>query len=276
MRAVLTIAGREIREGIRDRWVLAATLLLAVLALALALLGSAPVGAVKASGLSVTVVSLASLSVYLVPLIALLLSYETVIGEIERGTLMLLLAYPVARWQIILGKFAGHAVILACAALVGFGGAGLAVAAIGSDWQAGAWLSFASMVASSVLLGAVFLGLGYLVSALARERGTAAGLAIAVWLVIVVLYDLALLGVLVLDEGQVIDASLLPYLLMLNPADSYRLVSLAGSEQVRVLSGLASVAPGQAFSPIVPLAMLFAWVAAPLALAAAVFQRREV
>ena len=42
-----------------------------------------------------TVVSLASLTVFLVPLIALLLAYDAIVGEAERGTLLLLLAYPV-------------------------------------------------------------------------------------------------------------------------------------------------------------------------------------
>ena len=57
MNAVLTIAGKEISDGLRNRWVLSATLLLAVLALALAFLGSAPLGTVGASRLTITVVS---------------------------------------------------------------------------------------------------------------------------------------------------------------------------------------------------------------------------
>jgi Cu-processing system permease protein len=74
---VLTVAGKEIRDGLRNHWVLAATGLLAALALGLALLGSAPTGTVGAAPLAVTVVSLASLSVFLLPLIALLISFDT-------------------------------------------------------------------------------------------------------------------------------------------------------------------------------------------------------
>ena len=47
MRQILIIAGKEIRDGLRNRWVAAATLLLAGLALSLAFLGSAPVGNVE-------------------------------------------------------------------------------------------------------------------------------------------------------------------------------------------------------------------------------------
>ncbi len=100
MKPVLVMALAEIQEGIRNRWVVASILLLSVLAVSLTLLGSTPVGITKASLLSVTMVSLTSLSIYLIPLIALMLAFDTIVGEYERGTLLLLLTYPVRRWQI--------------------------------------------------------------------------------------------------------------------------------------------------------------------------------
>ena len=51
------------------------------------LLGSSPTGTVKADPLAVTVVSLSSLSIFLVPLIAMLLAYDAVVGEVDRGTM---------------------------------------------------------------------------------------------------------------------------------------------------------------------------------------------
>ena len=123
MRQIALIAGKELRDGLRNRWVLAITLLLALFALTLSFLGAAPTGSVKVSPLAVTIVSLSSLSIFLLPMIALLLSYDAIIGEWERGTLGLLLAYPVARWQVMLGKFAGHVGILAIATVL-HGGCG--------------------------------------------------------------------------------------------------------------------------------------------------------
>ena len=121
MTAVAAIAGHEVLAGIRNRWMLAASLLLGVLALTLAFIGSTPAGPVAASPLAITVVSLSSLSVFLVPLIGLLVSYDALVGEIERGTMPLLMTYPVTRWRIVLGKFAGQVAILAIATVVGFG-----------------------------------------------------------------------------------------------------------------------------------------------------------
>ena len=128
---VLTLAGKEIREGLRNRWVLAATLLLALLALTLTFLGSAPTGSVGVQPLDVVIVSLSSLTIFLVPLIALLLSHDAIVGEVERGTMLLLLSYPVARWQVVLGKFAGHLAILGFSTVVGYGAAMLAFASTG-------------------------------------------------------------------------------------------------------------------------------------------------
>ena len=141
MRPALIIAGKELRDGMRNRWVLATTALMAALALTLAFLGAAPTGTVKASGLAVTIVSLSSLTIFLVPLIALLLSYDAIVGEVDRGTMALLLAYPVARWQVVLGKFAGHLAIRGFAIVVGYGVAALALQWVGDDDSA-AWTAF--------------------------------------------------------------------------------------------------------------------------------------
>ena len=56
MRAAWVIAGQEVRAGLRNRWILATTLLLAALALSLTLLGSAPTGTVGVDPLAVDLV----------------------------------------------------------------------------------------------------------------------------------------------------------------------------------------------------------------------------
>ncbi len=275
MTAVATIAGREVLAGIRNRWMLAAALLLGVLALTLAFVGSAPGGTVAASRLAITVVSLSSLSVFLVPLIGLLVSYDTLVGEIERGTMPLLMTHPVTRLRIVLGKFAGQVAILAIATVVGFGVAALATG-LGDGGDAEAWRAFGVMVGSSILLGAAFVALGTLISAVVAERGTAAGVSTAVWLVFVVLFDMALLAVLVADEGQVISGDLFRVLLLLNPTDVYRMLTLAGSETVGALSGMAGVSAEAAFGHALLFPVMVLWIAVPLGLAGLLFGRKEL
>lgn len=275
MRQLIIIAGKELRDGMRNRWVLATTVLLAALALTLAFLGAAPTGTVKVGALAVTIVSLSSLTIFLVPLIALLLSYDAIVGEVDRGTMALLLSYPVSRWQVLLGKFAGHLGILGFATLVGYGVAGLALEWAGNE-DAGAWVAFAFMMATSVLLGAVFIAIGYFVSTLVRDRGTAGGIAIGVWLFFVLLYDMGLLGVLVADQGRTVTANGLNVLLLLNPADAYRLLNLTATPDVSGFAGVAGLGGHTGLGPPVLLGALAAWIVAPLAAATALFARRQV
>lgn len=276
MKALLLVAGKEIREGIRNRWVVAATLLLATLALTLAFLGAAPAGRVGAGALEVVVVSLSSLSIFLLPLIALLISHDAIVGEMERGTMLLLLTYPLSRWQVVLGKFLGHVAILGGATLIGYGAAAVALAAAGEAIDAASWRAFAALIGSTILLGAAFVALGTFVSALVQARGTAAGIAVGLWLLSVLIWDMALLGILVADQGQTIGATALDALLLLNPADAYRLFNLAGLPNVGQLSGMAGIAGGSGLTAPVLLAALGVWVLAPLAAAVAIFARREL
>lgn len=276
MSATCAIAAKEVREGLRSRWVVAITVLLGVLALTLSFLGSAPTGATGASALDVMVVSLSSLTIFLVPLIALLLSHDAIVGEVERGTLLLLLSYPVTRWQVILGKFLGHLVILAVATVVGYGAAGAALGIFSGEALGEGWRAFALMIANSVALGAAFLAIGYAISALVRERGVAAGIAVGVWLLFSLVYDMVVLGALVADQGAVITPGVLNALLLLNPADVYRLLNLAGSADARLLSGMAGVAADAGLDWRVLAAALAGWIVLPLALAGGLFARRQL
>ena len=80
MNNILIVARKEVQEGLRNRWVLATTLLLTALSLTLTFLGSAPTGNVGASPLDVVIVSLSSLTIFLVPLIALLISHDAIVA----------------------------------------------------------------------------------------------------------------------------------------------------------------------------------------------------
>jgi Cu-processing system permease protein len=166
--------------------------------------------------------------------------------------------------------------VLAFSTLVGYGAAALALTSTAAAVSPESWLAFATMVATSVLLGAVFVAIGYLISAFAKDRGTAAGLAIGVWLALVLIYDMALLGLLVADQGKALSGSVLNALLLLNPTDVYRLLNLAGSSNVSLLSGMAGVSGVASLQPFVLLGALAAWAFLPLTLAALAFSRREL
>jgi len=261
----------------RCRLLTAVIAVMAALALTLAFLGGAPTGVVKVSALAITIVSLSRLTIFLVPLIALLLSYDAIVGEVERGAMATLLAYPVARWQVIAGTFLGQLGILGLATVLGYSAAGLALQWAGND-DLKAWDAFAIMIASSILLGAVFIAIGFFVSSLVRDRGAAGGIASGIWLPFVLLYDMALLGVLVADAGRTVTADTLNalLLLLLNPPDAYRLLNLSASPDIGGLAGVTGLGANTGLGPATLVAALAAWVVAPLTAATAVFARRQL
>lgn len=273
MSAILAIAQSEIRIGIRNRWVLLASIILLVFALLLALLGSAPSGATRADGLSVVVASLSTLSVYLVPLIALLLSFDAIAGEIDRGTLQLTLATPVSRGQVLFGKFCGHVIVLSLAVVLGYGVAGAIVFAAGQNTGMDGIVDLVRVIGTSMLLGATFIAIGYVASVSVRQTGTAAALAVAIWLFTVVLYDLALLGGLLASSDGFFAKVLFPYLLLLNPADAFRVFNMAAIDAAGASTGLAAGGNAMPFLPQLAIISPFVWMAIALGLSTAILRR---
>lgn len=268
---ILAIAQNEFLIGVRNRWVVFASVILLVFALVLAGVGGAPGGAEYVNRLTVTIASLATLSVYIVPLIALLLSFDAIAGEVERGTLPLILASPLARSSVIFGKLLGHLAVLAIAIIIGFGLTGLIVAVLAGE--SGGFESLLRLLLTSIVLGAVFLGLGYSASALVGQSSTAAALAIGIWLVSVVFYDLVLLGGLVTDAGGFFSTTVFPWLLMANPADAYRLYNMAALDLGANATGLSGMQTSLPWGAVLPLLWLTGWIAGALLLAISVFKR---
>jgi Cu-processing system permease protein len=258
------IARHEFRDRIRNRWVLAVALLLALFALAIAYAGSAQQGELGFRGIDVTIASLSSLAVFLVPLIALILGYDAIVGERERGALDLLLSLPITRFELLLGKFAGLSAALACATALGFALALLPLAPCLGARDAWHYLGF---TASAVLMGLAFLSLSLLASVLAADRNRASGAAIGLWFFFVLAFDLLLTGALVMSEGA-LGSGVFGALLMLNPADVFRMLNIFSSDDVQRIYGLATVVPPEYTEPALLAGVMLAWISAPFALAA--------
>ena len=101
------LAAKEFRDRLRNRWVIAVAIIFTLFALAISYFGAAQQGSVGPGNIQVTIASLVSLVIYLIPLIALMLGYDAIVGERERGSLDLLLSLPITRLELLLGKFLG-------------------------------------------------------------------------------------------------------------------------------------------------------------------------
>ncbi|WP_461536504.1 ABC transporter permease subunit [Spongorhabdus nitratireducens] len=275
MNALLIVAGKEYQDGLRNRWLLAIAVILALLAIGLAVFGAAAAGQSGFAPVATTIASLASLAVFIVPLIALMLAYDALVGEAENGTLLLLLTYPLSRDQLLLGKWLGHGAILATSTILGFGSAAVMMGLFSDTGWTGLIQPFLLLILSSILLGWCFIGIAYLVSAVVQEKSKAAGLALVIWLLFVLIFDMGLLGILVATGGQ-ISGELFPWLLLLNPTDIFRLLNLQGLGGEQALTGLMSVASGGIFPAWGLIGAMLTWLLLPVSIALICFRRRAL
>lgn len=115
----LVVARKDFEDSIRSRWLLALTSLFVLLVSAAAyVLRPVGGGTVSANGVLQVVGGLFVGT--LVPLIALVVAYNSVTGEHESGSLKLLLSLPHSRADVVFGKVAGRAASLSTAIVVGF------------------------------------------------------------------------------------------------------------------------------------------------------------
>lgn len=266
---VLVVARKEFWDRLRNRWIVAVAGIFTVFALVIAYFGAAQGGAVGFQRMDLTITSLVSLVIYLVPLIALLLGYDAVVGERERGSLDLLLSQPLTRGELLLGKYLGLASALAVSTIAGFGLVGILLSyGIGLA----ALARYGVFVVSTLLMGFAFLSMAVLLSVTAANRVAASGMAIGLWFFFVLIFDLLLLGGLVVAATSPLSSAL-PVLLLLNPADVFRIINVYAMEEVRALYGLATVMPSEISNLWVLGAAMLIWITAPLALAYRVFRQ---
>jgi Cu-processing system permease protein len=272
IRTTLVVAGAEYRSALASRLVQGFGAVFALLAVAIAVAGLAASGQVFVQGFTRTAVSLLSLALYLLPLVGLVLGAHA-FGVDDGGT-ELLLAQPIGRGSVLLGRTAGLAAALTLVALIGFGLAG-AVVLLGAG-AAGA-AGYLLVAGGSTVVGLAGLALGVLLGVRARRRLTAVAMAMVAWVVLAVLFDFAAIALLQFaGDGQ--PGPLLLALLAANPIDGMRAIGLV-SLGADVLLGPTGAALSKLMGPsggtLLVATALAAWCVVPLALAARVFSRRD-
>jgi Cu-processing system permease protein len=75
-----------------------------------------------------------------------------------------------------------------------------------------------------------------------------------------------LLGLLVFASAA-IGADWFPYLLLLNPADVFRILNVFSLDDVRTLYGLTSIVPSALAKPWLMALVMLGWIVAPLSIA---------
>ncbi len=193
LRQVRTVAEKEFMDNLRGKWVLTLSLIFIILSLVVSYFGATQSGgAAGLQGFRATGAGIVALATTLVPLLALMLTYATVAGERESGSLQLLLTMPLTRTEVVLGKMAGLGAVMSVSIVAGLGVSGVIIAALaGTD----GWDGYALLILGTLLFAMSFLAVGLFFSTLVAKRSTALGLAVFLWFFFNIIYGIILFGI---------------------------------------------------------------------------------
>ncbi len=268
---VQTIARKELRDALRNRWFALYTLAFGGLALTLSALSHPGGGLADLAGYGRTAASLVNLVLLFVPLIGLTLGAANLAGERETGALDYLLTQPVTRPEVLLGKYAGLAMALLASLGLGFGLAGVFLALRGQGGDPGGYIL---TVLIAWLLGLAMLSLGLLLSIVARRTSAALVGSLFLWLALVFLGDLGIMGAAIITRLPIEQVLLLA---SFNPLQLFKMAAILTIQaNLEVLGPAGLYATDRFGSALLPLLVggLLIWVLVPLASALILFARQ--
>ncbi|MGB9960735.1 ABC transporter permease (plasmid) [Halobacterium sp. MBLA0001] len=259
------VAVREYRLAVRRRWVVGIAVLFALFSVALVFLGGSKVGPTRVPAV---LASVAQLGVYVVPLAALAVGFDTIVGADESGSLEMLLALPLSNTAVVVGKYLGRATALSGGMLTGFAVGGAILVRFAGVGVLGA---YAGVALAAVAAALAFLGVSVLASTLAAEKTRALGAVLAAWVWFVLVHDLVALGLVASFD---LPQSVVTAAVLTNPGDLFRVFVLRGVSTTA--GGIAGVLTETGLTTPVLVAALAAWVVLPITGAVLAFRRRSI
>lgn len=238
------IAREDLREAWRDRTLLALTVLFGLVGLlgGYILAEIAGVGLGQGEAFAVLVLQLMSV---LLPLVAVGITYDSIVGRRANGSLKLLLGLPYLRGDVLLGTYIGRAIVVTIIALV----ASLAMALGGLVFGAGTPAVGVSLqaIVLVVILGVTFTGLGLAISGATESTTLAALLAFLLTVALVFMWGLVITGLVWIVNGFTIqgaEPAWATFLQAINPANAYKALA---SLFVPSFEGMATLTNGETF-----------------------------
>lgn len=260
---------KEIRDAVGNRWLVGYAALLGALGLAATATGLESTSGLALQAFGRTTATLMNLCLLLSPLVAVLMGAGAIAGENDRGTLEHLLAQPLTRTALLLGKHVGLLTALTLATVAGFVPAGVLIGVTAGPGLIAHYLLFPAIAS---LAGAAMAAVGLFISVSSRSAVQAQGTAVFAWFGFVLLYDLLLMGSLAANG---MPAEWLAGMLIANPVDAARVLGVLALEPDLYLLGPAGAFIASRLSHtgavLVLLTALVAWAALPVAAAVATF-----
>ncbi|MBM7649772.1 Cu-processing system permease protein [Bacillus ectoiniformans] len=212
-----TIAREEWRMAMRSKWLFSFALLFTLLAFIILFFGSQN----EFAGFNRTTASLLNLSLFLIPLLTLLIGGLLFSGEKEDGRLALFMTYPISSLSVMAGKFIGLFLSLASVLLIGYGFSYILLSAIGET----SFSMLALFLGLSLLLMMMYLSIALFIGSLVSSRLMALGSAIFTWAFFVLFYEFIIMG-LVTVTPPAWTLGILSLSVFLNPVELIRVFTI--------------------------------------------------
>jgi len=231
MRHLLLTMLADITESLRARWFMIYTAVFGGLVALLFVYGLSESRILGFMGLSRLLTTYIQLCMAILPIFVLITTVRSVAGDREAGVFEYLLSLPIGLgawyWGKLLGRFV---VIFLPVFLAMLGAAGWATY---QDIPV-PWSEFAYYTGLLLTLAWCFLGIGMLLSSVARSADVAQGAAFMVWLTLVLFLDIILLGALIKEHLPAETAILLS---LANPLQVFRTAAMMLFDRQLVLLG---------------------------------------
>jgi Cu-processing system permease protein len=222
-------------------------------------------------GSAQALLSLTNVVLIVVPLVAGV--FGTMYLYNARAFNELLLAQPVDRRSLFLGLFAGLALPLAGAFVVGVGFP-FVLHGVG---EASQYRTLAVLLGAGVMLTWIFVALAFALAVRFEEKVKGLGLAMLLWLVFAVVYDGLVLLVVTLLADYPLEKPLLA-LMLLNPVDLARVLLLLSFDIAALMGYTGAVFErffGSALGALVAGAALTLWLVVPFWLGLRWFEHKD-
>jgi ABC-2 type transport system permease protein len=234
MKQLWLTARLDIVESLRARWFMIYTGVFGGIVALLFLFGLTESRVLGFIGLSRLLVTYIQLTMAILPIFVLITTVRSVAGDREAGVFEYLLSLPVSLGAWFWGKILGRYLVVFAPVFLAM------LAAVGIAMVKGIeipWDMFGYYTALLAAMAACFLGLGMLISAVARSTDMAQGAAFMTWLVLLLFLDLILLGVMI--QGRVAPEVAVGIALV-NPLQVFRTAALALFDPQLIVLGPAA------------------------------------
>lgn len=217
MRNLLTIAFLDIKESFRSRWFLIYLIVFSSIVAGFFVTGVINSRVLGFSGLSRVLLLFIQICIIIVPIFVLISTSKSILQDRDLNILEYLLSYPISQAQYYYGKAAGRLfgvfvpVFLSLVLAIIWG------ALKGSQVPWELCLTYAAMLFGMCV---AFLGIAFLICAVAKSQEMGLALAFFVWLLCLAFLDIVLIGLLT-QSG--ISADIIFAIALLNPIELFRI-----------------------------------------------------